>query len=104
MNDAQMLLLWCSLASLGMGLAGSWLGWRLCTLRLKSRMDALEEAHEALSGRHLAAVKRAAGKEGLDQRARNKEIEELARKLPTEIKVAEVDKPWWETVEKGRDG
>jgi len=104
MLDGVYLLILCIFASLGMGLAGSWLGWSLCTLRLKSRMDALEEAHEALSARHLAAVKRQAGREGLEQRARNKEIEELARDLPAEKKVQEPPAAWWELHEKVKDG
>lgn len=86
---------------LGGGILGALViavGWELRTLRLKRRVDAIEEAVEALNGRHLAAVKRAAGKEGLEQRARNKEIEELARTLPAQNKVQESAKPWWEEV------
>jgi hypothetical protein len=99
--DTAILVLIASV--LGGGVAGALavvLGWELRTLRLKHRVDALELAAELLKGQLLAAIKRAAGKEGLDQRARNKEIEELARSLPAKKNVQPesiYERPWWET-------
>jgi hypothetical protein len=89
-------------AVLGGGVAGAFaviLGWEIRTLRLKHRVDALELGAELVKNQLVASIKRAAGKEGVDQRARNKEIEELARKLPAENKVQELPKAWWETNE-----
>jgi hypothetical protein len=90
-------------AVLGGGVVGGLavvLGWEIRTLRLKHRVDALELGAELLKQQLVAAIKRAAGKEGLDQRARNKEIEELARSLPARKNVqpeSNFDRPWWET-------
>jgi hypothetical protein len=72
------------------------LGWELRTLRLKHRVDALESSYELLRNQVLGEIKRRAGRDGLDQKARNKEIEDLARTLPTEKKV---EQPvWWEAI------
>jgi hypothetical protein len=86
------------------GLLGAW-GQVRRTLGLKTRVDALELDLETFKQRLVAEVKRRSGQEGLDQRKRNKEIEELARNLPTEKNVQPVNNfapAWWET--EGRRG
>jgi alpha-beta hydrolase superfamily lysophospholipase len=103
--DTAILVLIASV--LGGGVAGALavtLGWEIRTLRLKHRVDALDIACELLKQQLVGAIKRAAGKEGLDQRARNREIEELARKLPAEKIVPQPPPAWWETAEKVNDG
>jgi hypothetical protein len=81
------------------GVLGAWASVRR-TLALKTRVDALELDLELFKRQLVAEVKRRAGQEGLDQRKRNKEIEEMVRNLPTEKKVQPVNNfepAWWET-------
>ena len=80
------------------------LGWEIRTLRLKTRVDALEVSTELVRGQLLAEIKRRAGAAGLDQMSRNKEIKELARNLPTEKIVPEFPPAWWESDQKVRNG
>jgi hypothetical protein len=80
------------------------LGWEKRTYATRTRVDAVEVSLELLKSQLLAEIKRRAGKEGLDQRARNKEIEELARNLPAEKKVQELPPAWWEMNEKVNHG
>jgi hypothetical protein len=80
------------------GLLGAWASVRR-TLALKTRVDALEIDLELFKRQLVAEVKRRAGQEGLDQRKRNKEIDELVRNLPTEKKVQPEHNfapAWWE--------
>jgi len=86
---------------LGAGTCGGVLGaWGLMkrTLGLKVRVDALELDLETFKQRLVAEVKRRSGQEGLDQRKRNKEIEELARSLPAQKSSpqATFEPAWWE--------
>lgn len=74
------------------------LGWEKRTYALRTRLDAAEADLALLNGRVLAEIKRRSGKEGLDQRSRNREIEALARDLPTEKNEQIVQRPWWEVV------
>jgi hypothetical protein len=89
-------------AALGAGVAGGLLAAWGCerrTLGLKNRVDALEILCELLKGQLVAEIKRRAGSEGLDQRRRNKEIEDLARNLPAKINMPVqpvFEQPWWE--------
>jgi hypothetical protein len=72
------------------------LGWEKRTYATRTRVDAIEMSLELLKQQLLGEIKRRAGREGLDQKARNREIEELARNLPAQNKVQEPTKPWWE--------
>lgn len=86
-------------AGLGAGVAGGLLtawGCEARTRGLKNRVDALEILTELLKGQLVAEIKRRAGAEGLDQRKRNKEIEDLARNLPTKINMPTYEQAWWE--------
>ena len=86
---------------LGAGVVGGLavaLGWEKRTYGLRTRLDAAEADLALLNGRVLAEIKRRSGKEGLEQRARNKEIDELARNLPPEKNEQIVPKAWWESV------
>lgn len=90
---------------LGGGVAGgalsAWGGIRR-TLALKTRVDALELDLEVFKRQLVAEVKRRSGAEGLAQTKRNKEIEELARNLPSQKNVQtqpQFEQPWWERVE-----
>ena len=85
------------------GVAVVW-GWEIRTLRLKQRVDGLELSYELVKGQLVAEIKRRAGGEGTAQRARNKEIEDLARTLPTQKIVQELPSAWWETNEKVKSG
>ena len=81
------------------GLLGAWGAVRR-TLALKTRLDALELDLELFKRQLVAEIKRRSGQEGLDQRKRNKEIEDLVRNLPTEKNVQPVNNfapAWWET-------
>ena len=80
------------------GLLAAW-GQARRTLALKTRVDAMEIAHELFKGQLVAEIKRRAGAEGLSQRARNKEIEELARSLPAQKSSPQptFEPAWWET-------
>jgi hypothetical protein len=75
------------------------LGWEKRTYATRTRVDAIEVSLELLKSQLLAEIKRRAGKEGLDQRSRNKEIEELARSLPAQKKtpVNDFAPAWWES-------
>jgi len=90
---------------LGAGAAGGLLSAWGCarrTLALKTRVDALELDLELFKRQLVAEIKRRAGQEGLDQRKRNKEIEELARSLPAQKNVQQApvfEQAWWEKVE-----
>lgn len=84
------------------GLLGAWGAVRR-TLALKTRLDALELDLELFKRQLVAEIKRRSGQEGLDQRKRNKEIEDLVRNLPAQKNVQSpnnFDQPWWERVEK----
>lgn len=74
------------------------LGWEKRTYGLRTRMDAAEADLALLNGRVLAEIKRRSGKEGLEQRSRNREIEDMARTLPAEKNEQIVQKGWWESV------
>jgi hypothetical protein len=92
---------------LGGGVAGALvvvLGWEKRTYGLRTRMDAVEADTALLNGRVLAEIKRRSGEAGLAQRSRNKEIEDLARSLPTEKKVQELSPAWWEMNESAKHG
>ena len=80
------------------GAVATVLGWEKRTYGLRTRLDAAEADLALLNGRVLAEIKRRSGKEGLEQRARNKEIDELARNLPPEKNEQIVPKAWWESV------
>jgi len=92
-------------AVLGGGVCGGTLSaWGLAkrTLGLKTRVDAMEIDLEVFKQRLVAEVKRRSGQEGLDQRKRNKEIEDLVRNLPAQKNVQPANNfetPWWEKVE-----
>jgi hypothetical protein len=75
------------------------LGWEKRTYATRTRVDAVEVSLELLKSQLLAEIKRRAGKEGLDQRARNKEIEDLARNLPAQKNTPAPNfaPAWWET-------
>jgi hypothetical protein len=104
MDTAILMLITLVLSAAIAGALAITLGWEFRTLRLKHRVDALEIASELLKNQLVASIKRQAGKEGLDQRARNKEIEELARNLPAKINVQEPPPAWWEVNEKVNHG
>ena len=81
------------------GLLGAWGGIRR-TLALKTRVDALELDLELFKRQLVAEIKRRSGQEGLDQRKRNKEIEDLVRNVHVEKNVEPVSNfapAWWET-------
>lgn len=90
---------------LGGGVAGGTLSaWGVVrrTLGLKTRVDALELDLELFKRQLVAEVKRRSGAEGLAQTKRNKEIEELARTLPTQKNVQvtnNLEQAWWEKAE-----
>jgi len=90
-------------AVLGGGVCGGALSaWGIAkrTLGLKTRVDAMEIDLEVFKQRLVAEVKRRSGQEGLDQRKRNKEIEELVRNLPANKNVqpaGNFELAWWES-------
>jgi len=92
-------------AVLGGGVCGGALsawGQARRTLGLKTRVDALELDLELFKRQLVAEIKRRSGQEGLDQRKRNKEIEDLARSVHEKKNVQPAnnfEQPWWERVE-----
>lgn len=81
------------------GLLSAW-GAARRTLALKTRVDALELDLEVFKRQLVGEIKRRSGAEGLDQRKRNKEIEDLVRNLHTEKNVQPMNNfapAWWET-------
>lgn len=83
------------------GTLAAWGGVRR-TLALKTRVDAIELDLELFKRQLVAEVKRRSGAEGLAQAKRNREIEELARNLPTQKNVPvtnNFEQAWWEKAE-----
>ena len=81
------------------GLLGAWGAVRR-TLALKTRLDALEMDLELFKRQLVGEIKRRSGQEGLDQRKRNKDIDELVRNVHVEKNVQPVNNfapAWWET-------